>query len=135
MSERSGDLTPGDPLGGPPSERPSDGLWAGSPGYTSPAPPGAGGPQPMVARSLGAQPVLSGWWRRVGAQAIDGLIIAVGALIVFALLAAAGGCARARRRSCWPWWPRVRRAPWWPLNTDAYGGVAAPRCRPTPTSR
>jgi uncharacterized RDD family membrane protein YckC len=38
----------------------------------------------------GGRPVLSGWWRRVGAQLIDGAIITVGALIVLALLGAAG---------------------------------------------
>ena len=92
MSERSGGLTPGDPLGDPPPERPSGGLWAGTPGYTSPAPPGAGGPQPaaVAATAVGARPVLSGWWRRVGAQIIDGVIIGIGALIIFGVLAAAG---------------------------------------------
>ena len=47
MSERGG-LTPGDPLGGsssPPAER-EGGLWSGSSGYTTTAPPGAGGPAP-----------------------------------------------------------------------------------------
>src|SRR4051794_7200931 len=92
MSERSGGLTPGDPLGGgappPPAER-QEGLWSGSPGYTSPAPPGAGGPPPAFMGAPG-RPVLSGWWRRVGAQLIDGVIIAVGALIVLAVLGAAG---------------------------------------------
>ncbi len=54
MSERSGGLTPGDPLGGasPPAER-GDGLWSGSPGYTSPAPPGAGGPAPAFTGTAG----------------------------------------------------------------------------------
>jgi len=92
MSERSGGLTPGDPLEGgasrPPAER-QEGLWSGSPGYTSPAPPGAGGPPPAVVGAPG-RPVLSGWWRRVGAALIDGVIIAVGALIVLAVLGAAG---------------------------------------------
>src|SRR5688572_30796748 len=90
MSDQSGGLTPGDPLGGSSPERPSGGLWAGSPGYTSPAPPGAGGPQPVLAPAAGRGPVLSGWWRRVGAQCIDGAIIALGALIVIGILAAAG---------------------------------------------
>ena len=73
MSDRppSG-LTPGDPLGGSPHERPSEGLWSGTPGYTSPAPPGAGGPRPAaLPAGLGGGPVLSGWWRRAGAQVIE----------------------------------------------------------------
>jgi uncharacterized RDD family membrane protein YckC len=90
MSERSGGLTPGDPLGGSAPERPSDGLWAGTPGYTTPAPPGAGGPQPSAPMGVGGRPVLSGWWRRVGAQLIDGAIIGLGALIVLGILGAAG---------------------------------------------
>ena len=90
MSERSGGLTPGDPLGGgsPPAER-RDGLWSGSPGYTSPAPPGAGGPAPAFTGAPG-RPVLASWGRRAGAQLIDGVIIAVGALVVLAILGAAG---------------------------------------------
>ena len=91
MSERpGGGLTPGDPLGGSSPERPSDGLWAGTPGYTTPAPPGAGGPQPSVPMGVGDRPVLSGWWRRVGAQLIDGAIIFVGALIILGILGALG---------------------------------------------
>jgi uncharacterized RDD family membrane protein YckC len=66
------DLSPGDPLRGP--EAPT------APGYTTVPPPGAGGP---VAPSVAGAPVagrltLSGWWRRVGAQVIDGLIVGVG---------------------------------------------------------
>src|SRR5687768_14785185 len=92
MSDRPpGGLTPGDPLGGSPPERPSEGLWSGTPGYTSPAPPGAGGPVPAaVPAGLGGGPVLAGWWRRAGAQVIDGLIIGIGALIVLSILGAAG---------------------------------------------
>ena len=91
MSERpGGGLTPGDPLGGSAPERRSDGLWAGTPGYTTPAPPGAGGPQPSAPMGVGGRPVLSGWWRRVGAQLIDGAIIFVGALIILGILGALG---------------------------------------------
>jgi uncharacterized RDD family membrane protein YckC len=78
------DLTPGDPLGGggrpspPPPPRPQA---PEIPGYTSAPPPGVGGPAPDVA-TFGGQYVLSGWWRRVGAHLIDGLIIGVGALIL-----------------------------------------------------
>jgi uncharacterized RDD family membrane protein YckC len=66
------DLQPGDPLRG--SETPT------VPGYTTMPPPGAGGP-PAPAGAPGAvagRYVLSGWWRRVGAQLVDGLIIGIG---------------------------------------------------------
>src|SRR5215210_3049313 len=94
MSDRPpGGLTPGDPLGGPP-ERPSEGLWSGTPGYTSPAPPGAGGPRPAaVPAGPGGRPVLAGWWRRAGAQVIDGVIISIGAAVLLAIFAAAGATA------------------------------------------
>jgi len=93
MSDRpsGGGLTPGDPLGGSSPERPSEGLWSGTPGYSSPAPPGAGGPRPAaVPAGLAGRPVLSGWWRRVGAQVIDGVIILAGAAVVLGILGAAG---------------------------------------------
>jgi uncharacterized RDD family membrane protein YckC len=51
------------------------------PGYTTLPPPGAGGP-PVAAAApgqLGGRFVLSGWWRRVGAFLIDGLIVTVAA--------------------------------------------------------
>jgi len=96
MSERPGDtggLSSGDPLGGG-SDRPAPPQHdSGLPGYTSPAPPGAGGP---VSPAFGQQAdvlgryVLAGWWSRAGAQVIDGIIIGVGALILFLPLAAAG---------------------------------------------
>jgi uncharacterized RDD family membrane protein YckC len=96
MSERSGDsggMTSGDPLGGgtaPEAPRHESGL----PGYTSPPPPGAGGPvAPAHQRepALGGRYILAGWWSRVGAQLIDGLIIGVGALILFLPVGAALG--------------------------------------------
>jgi uncharacterized RDD family membrane protein YckC len=94
MSERpGGGLTPGDPLGGdPPPARRQDGLWSGSQGYTSPAPPGAGGPAPTFAGAPAgrAGPHLAGWGRRAVAQVIDGIIISIGAVVVFAVLAALG---------------------------------------------
>jgi uncharacterized RDD family membrane protein YckC len=78
-----GSLQPGDPLGGGPApERP--------PGYTSPAPPGAGG-------AVGARPVeqpafgryvLAGWWRRAGALIIDGLIVGVFGILLFVAITA-----------------------------------------------
>ena len=96
MSERpGGGLTPGDPLGGsgdaPPARR-EDGLWSGSSGYTTAPPPGAGGPAPEVATRPGpaGRPALASWGRRAGAQIIDGIIITIGALVLFAVLAALG---------------------------------------------
>ena len=94
MSERPGDsggLTSGDPLGGGTTDAPPH--ESGLPGYTSPPPPGAGGPvapafgQPTT---LGGRFVLAGWWSRVGAYLIDGLIVLAGALILFLPLVAAG---------------------------------------------
>ena len=91
MSERGG-LTPGDPLGGsgsPPAER-EGGLWSGSQGYTSPAPPGAGGPAPELMGGPAGRPALASWWSRAVAQIVDGIIISIGAVVVFAILAALG---------------------------------------------
>jgi len=83
MSDPRGGLQPGDPLGGGSApERP--------PGYTSPAPPGAGGP---VGARAGGEPafgryVLAGWWRRAGALVIDGLIVGVGGILLFIAITA-----------------------------------------------
>jgi hypothetical protein len=94
MSERPGDsggLTSGDPLGGGTTDAPPH--ESGLPGYTSPPPPGAGGPvAPAFGEptTLGGRFVLAGWWSRVGAYLIDGLIVGVGALVVFLPLVAAG---------------------------------------------
>jgi uncharacterized RDD family membrane protein YckC len=73
------DVTPGDPLARP--EAPS--------GYTSAPPPGAGGPVVAVREAPPAgRYVLSGWWRRAGAQIVDGLIVVIGgALLLVALTA------------------------------------------------
>ena len=79
-------LTPGDPLHpGPETPRHESGL----PGYTSPPPPGAFGTAPS-AGELQAAPstgryALAGWWSRVGAALIDGIIIGIGALLIVAL--------------------------------------------------
>lgn len=104
-------LTSGDPLGGD-AERPSQGarsgaarpprepapespeLWRGeehgpiTPGYTSAPPPGAGGARPasLPHGGGGRQLVLAGWWRRVGAATIDGLIVGAIALAIMAPL-------------------------------------------------
>src|SRR3954454_17492934 len=94
MSERSGDsggMPSGAPLGGGTTDAPRH--ESGLPGYTSPPPPGAGGPvQPAFGQSAayGGRCVLAGWWSRVGAYLIDGLIVGVGALILFVPLVAAG---------------------------------------------
>jgi uncharacterized RDD family membrane protein YckC len=73
------DVTPGDPLARP--EAP--------PGYTSAPPPGAGGPVVAVPEAPPAgRYVLSGWWRRAGAQIVDGMIVGIGgALLLVALTA------------------------------------------------
>jgi uncharacterized RDD family membrane protein YckC len=96
MSERGG-FTSGDPLGGGGPERPPaapapGGLWSGdqppAPGYTGPVPPGAGGPGIAPNAPVAGRPVLAGWWRRVGAQVIDGLIVGAGATLLFVLITA-----------------------------------------------
>jgi uncharacterized RDD family membrane protein YckC len=99
MTERSGEsggLSSGDPLRGPeqppaPAERPGSGsIWSGG-GYgpESPPPPGAGGVAPTYAAEPAAgRLVLADWWRRAVAQLIDGLIIAVGALVVLLVFGA-----------------------------------------------
>jgi uncharacterized RDD family membrane protein YckC len=77
-------LTPGDPLApGQEVPRHSSGL----PGYTSPPPPGAFGTPPgdvPVAPATGAY-ALAGWWSRVGAALVDGIIVGIGALAIVAL--------------------------------------------------
>jgi uncharacterized RDD family membrane protein YckC len=86
MSERppseSSGLSSGDPLG--PSAAPE------RPGYTTTPPPGAGGP-PVATQAPGAvagRHTLAGWWSRVGAQIIDGLIVGFGgALLAIAIMA------------------------------------------------
>jgi uncharacterized RDD family membrane protein YckC len=69
--------TPGDPLAG----------------YTSPPPPGAGGlptRDPFAAPAAGHWQ-LAGWWRRVGAHLIDGIIIGIGAVLLLVVLGAIFG--------------------------------------------
>jgi uncharacterized RDD family membrane protein YckC len=68
------DLSQGDPLTG---------------GYTSPPPPGAGGPvQPLGAPVPAGRYVLAGWGRRAGAHIIDMLIVGVGAVILVVAITA-----------------------------------------------
>jgi uncharacterized RDD family membrane protein YckC len=71
-------LSSGDPLTGQPS------------GYTSPPPPGAGGPVSAYAANapVGGQLVLASWGRRAGAFLIDGLIVGIGALVLLVALTA-----------------------------------------------
>jgi uncharacterized RDD family membrane protein YckC len=94
MSERPGDsggLSSGDPLSGGGQPAPPQ-HESGLPGYTSPAPPGAGGPPAQTGQqSVMGRYVLAGWWSRVGAQVIDGIIISVGALILFLPIGAVAG--------------------------------------------
>ncbi len=61
-----------------------------TPGYTTTPPPGAGGP-PIA--SFGQSPVadrmvLAGWWSRVGAAVIDGLIVGIGGLLLLIAITA-----------------------------------------------
>jgi uncharacterized RDD family membrane protein YckC len=60
------------------------------PGYTTTPPPGAGGP-PVAAtesRAVGGQHVLAGWWSRVGAFIIDGLIVGIGGVLLLVAITA-----------------------------------------------
>jgi uncharacterized RDD family membrane protein YckC len=82
----------------PPSDRPSPpGLTSGDPlagsgtadppafpsGYTSPPPPGAGGVPPGSAYGFAPGALrLAGWWSRVGAALIDGVIIGIVAVLL-----------------------------------------------------
>jgi uncharacterized RDD family membrane protein YckC len=97
MSDQPRDpgLTSGDPLDpGPEAPRHESGLPGWEPsrepgafegGYSSPPPPGAlggpAGPAPVAAGGLR----LAGWWSRVGAQLIDGIIIGIGAVLILAV--------------------------------------------------
>jgi uncharacterized RDD family membrane protein YckC len=90
MSDRPRDpgITSGDPLApGPEAPQHESDL----PGYeSSPPPPGAAGPPafPAPAAPLAGRYTLAGWWSRVGAALIDGIIITVGALLILVLFGA-----------------------------------------------
>ena len=75
-----------DPLRGggpPPTETPE------APGYVTTPPPGAGGPPAATTPgALSGRHVLAGWWSRVGAALIDGVIIGVGSIILLIALTA-----------------------------------------------
>ena len=80
-SESSG-LSSGDPRGTPSAPE--------RPGYTTTPPPGAGGP-PVAATAPGAvagRYELAGWWSRVGAQLIDGLIVGFGGVLLLIAITA-----------------------------------------------
>ena len=95
MSDSPNDpgMTSGDPLApGPDAPRHESGLPGNEPaapgfGYSSPPPPGAFGTPAHAAPPVAAagRYQLAGWWSRVGAALIDGLIISVGALLILVL--------------------------------------------------
>lgn len=106
MTERPGGLSSGDPLSpGPEPPRHESGLPGAppaperpttAPGYSSPPPPGAGGPVAAAAYGgVTGRYTLASWGSRVGAQIIDGLIIGIGALILFLPIGAALGVGAA----------------------------------------
>jgi uncharacterized RDD family membrane protein YckC len=82
----------GDPLSPPSADEPrhESGIPGVSSGYSSAPPPGAVGgswaSSPAVPSS--GQYALAGWWSRVGAQLIDGLILLVGWIVIMALFGA-----------------------------------------------
>jgi uncharacterized RDD family membrane protein YckC len=77
-SESSG-LESGDPLRGAPE----------MPGYVTTPPPGAGGPPVSAAQgAVAGRHVLAGWWSRVGAALIDGVIVGLGSLVLLIAITA-----------------------------------------------
>jgi uncharacterized RDD family membrane protein YckC len=90
MNERPNEpgLTTGDPLApGPEAPRHESGLPGFSEGYSSPPPPGAFGGAPVATAPgpVAGRYVLAGWWSRVGAAIIDGIIITIVASILLAI--------------------------------------------------
>ena len=57
-------------------------------GYTSPPPPGAGGLAVEAEPSQGRY-VLAGWWSRVAATLLDGIVIGIGAALVMLIFGSA----------------------------------------------
>jgi uncharacterized RDD family membrane protein YckC len=43
---------------------------------------------PSISGAVGGRPALSGWWRRVGAAVLDGLIVGIGAAVLFVAITA-----------------------------------------------
>jgi uncharacterized RDD family membrane protein YckC len=77
----------------PPSE--SSGLETGdplrgdAPGYVTTPPPGAGGPPVSAAPgTLAGRHMLAGWWSRVGAALIDGVIVGIGGTVLLIAITA-----------------------------------------------
>jgi uncharacterized RDD family membrane protein YckC len=60
-----------------------------TPGYVTTPPPGAGGPPvSAVPGALAGRHVLAGWWSRVGAAVIDGIIVGIGGLVLLVAITA-----------------------------------------------
>ena len=57
-------------------------------GYTSAPPPGAGGAA-VIAEPSGGRYVLAGWWSRVAATLIDGVVIGIGAVLIMLVFGSA----------------------------------------------
>jgi uncharacterized RDD family membrane protein YckC len=77
----------------PPSEssglESGDPLQADAPGYATTPPPGAGGPPVSAAPgTLAGRHVLAGWWSRVGAALIDGVIVGIGGAVLLIAITA-----------------------------------------------
>ena len=72
---------------GPEAPPHESGLPGFSGGYTSAPPPGAYGGAPVATAPgpVGGRYVLAGWWSRVGAALIDGIIISVVAIALLAI--------------------------------------------------
>ena len=84
MAGHGGGLTPGDPLGGGPPERPA----AAEPHYGDrPMPPGAFVPRPDRPAPPRAED-LAEWWRRAVATIVDGIIVGGISLAILAALGA-----------------------------------------------
>lgn len=77
-----------------PSERPDDApepRWADAPEFAPPrgvSPAGSRRVTSSPGAAVGPRLTLSGWWRRAGALLIDGLIIGIGAIVLFAAITA-----------------------------------------------
>jgi uncharacterized RDD family membrane protein YckC len=71
------------------SEPPRGAPATETPGYVTTPPPGAGGPPASAPPgALVGRHVLAGWWSRVGAQVIDGIIIGIGGLVLLIAITA-----------------------------------------------
>jgi uncharacterized RDD family membrane protein YckC len=67
----------------PPSAAPE------TPGYVTTPPPGAGGPPvATVPGALAGRHMLAGWWSRVGAALVDGVIVGIGGIVLLIAITA-----------------------------------------------